>query len=135
MSEPVIVTDWALLKLALAEGVECQVAGFAGDFRFLSNFFESPIQVDRFTYPTVEHAYQAAKTSNRVERQAIAALPGPGRAKRAGSKIQTGPEWEATKVAVMEQLVRLKFSTHADLREKLLATGTCYLEATNTWGD
>jgi ribA/ribD-fused uncharacterized protein len=135
MSDPLIVTDWELLKLALAEGVPCKVEGFEGDFRFLSNFFASPVEVERITFPTVEHAYQAAKTPNRGERQAIAALPGPGSAKRAGSKIRTDADWEATKVAVMEQLVCLKFTTHADLREKLLATGTCYLEETNSWGD
>ena len=92
MSEPVIVTDWELLQLALAEGVACKVEGFVRDFRFLSNFYPSPVEVDRITYPTVEHAYQAAKTSDRLERQAIATLASPGAAKRAGSKIQTGAD-------------------------------------------
>jgi len=73
MNDPIIVTDWELLKLALAEGVPCKVEGFEGDFRFLSNFFAAPLEVERITFPTVEHAYQAAKTPNRGERQAIKA--------------------------------------------------------------
>ena len=31
--------------------------------------------------------------------------------------------------------MRLKFTTHADLRDKLLATGDTPLEEGNTWGD
>jgi ribA/ribD-fused uncharacterized protein len=129
------VPDWDFLQEALAEGIPCRVEGFHGDFRFLSNFYESPIEVERLVYPTVEHAYQAAKTTLRGEHEAIARLPSPGQAKRAGSKLRPGEGWDARKVAVMEELVLLKFRTHAGLRDKLLGTGDCYLEETNTWGD
>jgi len=130
-----IVTELDFLCEALAEGIECRVEGFTGDFRFLSNFYPSPIEVDRILFPTVEHAYQAAKTSDRSQREAIAALPSPGKAKRVGSMLQPTENWERLKLGVMEALISLKFNEHVDLRQKLLATGNSYLEETNTWGD
>ena len=35
---------------------------FDGDYAFLSNFYESPCKFEGDIYPTVEHAFQAAKT-------------------------------------------------------------------------
>jgi len=122
-----------MLELALAEGVACKIEGLAGDFRFLSNFHPAPIEVDGLVFPTVEHAYQAAKTKDRNEKQFIAALPSPGSAKR--HLISVRDDWEQLKLSVMETLVELKFHTHEELRQKLCATGTCCIEETNTWGD
>jgi ribA/ribD-fused uncharacterized protein len=130
-----VVSDWDILAEALAEGVECRIEGFDGEFAFLSNFFPSPIEVDRIVYPTVEHAYQAAKATVRLERVRIAALESPGQAKRAGAKLALRPNWADLKVPMMTQFVRQKFETHDDLKQKLVATGTCVLEETNTWGD
>jgi predicted NAD-dependent protein-ADP-ribosyltransferase YbiA (DUF1768 family) len=39
------------------------------------------------------------------------------------------------KFDVMERCVREKFTRHADLRAKLLATGDAVLEEGNDWGD
>ncbi|MGH7133744.1 MAG: NADAR family protein, partial [Phycisphaerales bacterium] len=85
--------------------------------------------------PTVEHAYQAAKTLDPAERRRIAALPTPAEAKAAGRKLQMRADWEAVKFTVMETCVREKFTRHTDLREKLLATGDAELQEGNTWGD
>ena len=35
---------------------------FKNEHEFLSNFYPSPITIEDITYPTVEHAFQAAKT-------------------------------------------------------------------------
>ena len=35
----------------------------------------------------------------------------------------------------MEELILLKFRANSDLRDRLLATGHCFLEETNNWGD
>lgn len=110
------------------------IDNFYGEYRFLSNFWPSPIELDRMIYPTVEHAFQAAKTDNRPERERIAALPTPGSAKRAGRKVALRPDWEHVKVAVMEDLVRRKFSD-PDLAARLLATGAEELVEGNTWND
>ena len=108
---------------------------FTGDYDFLSNFHPSPIEVDGVVYPTVEHAFQAAKTFDRTEKQSVAEAATPGLAKRLGRKVRLRPDWERVKVGIMEDLVRLKFTTHADLREKLLATGVAGLIEGNTWND
>ena len=108
---------------------------FTDDYDFLSNFHFSPIEVDGRVYPTVEHAFQAAKTFDQTQRQAIAEAATPGAAKRRGRRVQLRPDWEQVKVGIMEELVRLKFTTHADLREKLLATGDAELVEGNNWND
>jgi predicted NAD-dependent protein-ADP-ribosyltransferase YbiA (DUF1768 family) len=43
--------------------------------------------------------------------------------------------WESIRIDVMFGLVFQKFNSDKDLRIKLLATGTAYLEETNSWGD
>ena len=47
---------------------------FDGKYAFLSNFAESKISFEGLTYPTVEHAFQAAKTLDEEERLYIAPL-------------------------------------------------------------
>jgi ribA/ribD-fused uncharacterized protein len=53
----------------------------------------------------------------------------------AGRQVQARPDWEQVKVGIMEQLVRLKFTTHSSLRDQLLATGDAELLEGNTWKD
>ena len=108
---------------------------FTGDYDFLSNFHPSPIEVDGVLYPTVEHAFQAAKTEDPEEKRGAAEAPTPGSAKRKGRKVQLRSDWEQVKVGIMEDLVRLKFMTHPDLREQLLATGDAQLVEGNNWND
>ncbi|MEA2735214.1 MAG: hypothetical protein QOE14_1665, partial [Humisphaera sp.] len=87
------------------------------------------------TYPSSEHAYQAAKTLDVAERKKIAATTSPADAKRAGRALKLRDDWETAKFDVMERCVRDKFTRHPDLRQKLLATGDAELIEGNTWGD
>lgn len=113
-----------------------KIAAFQGEFRFLSNFWPAEIEFEGQTYPTVEHAYQAAKSLDPDERRRIAALPTPADAKRAGRAVAPlRGDWETVKFDVMERCVREKFTRHADLRRRLLATGDMLLEEGNDWGD
>jgi ribA/ribD-fused uncharacterized protein len=107
---------------------------FKGERAFLSNFWPSPAILDGIAHRTVEHAFQAAKTFNRHERELIAAQPTPGAAKQAGRKVSLRPDWEAVKVQIMEDLVRRKFAD-PELAHKLLATGDEDLIEGNTWND
>ena len=111
------------------------INGFEGEFRFLSNFYPSVVKWDKKTYPTVEHAYQAAKTNIEKERSLIRKEPSPGRAKRLGKKVTLRKDWENIKLSVMHDLILQKFSTDENLKQQLLSTGGCYLEETNSWGD
>ena len=108
---------------------------FAGKHEFLSNFHPSPIEVDGILYPTVEHAFQAAKTDDPEEKRTIAAAATPSKAKQKGRKVTLRPDWEKVKVGIMEGLVRMKFEAHTKLRRQLLATGHTELVEGNTWND
>lgn len=109
---------------------------FEGEYAFLSNFYPSPMMgFDAIEYPTVEHAFQAQKSLDIMERMAIAKAPTPGKAKRLGRKVKLRPNWNSIKEEVMYNYVFHKFHTHPELKEKLLATGNEYLEEGTTWCD
>ncbi len=111
------------------------ITEFQGEHRFLSNFWPAEVVHEGISYPSAEHAYQAAKTLDRAERRRIAAILDPGDAKREGRKLALRPDWETAKFTVMEHCVRDKFTRNADLAAKLLATGDAELIEGNTWGD
>lgn len=111
------------------------IESFSGEYRFLSNFWRAPTEYDGEVYPTSEHAYQAAKTLNHQERQAVKEMPTPGTAKVYGTQVTLRSDWETIKLDVMEQVLLSKFSRSQGLRAKLLATGDAELIEGNKWGD
>jgi len=113
----------------------CRVIdSFSGDFRWLSNFAPAPVMLDGVEYPTTEHAYQAAKTTDDAEREAVRQCATPGRAKRMGREITMRFDWDDVKEAVMLDLTRQKYAL-PEYRERLLATGEREIVEGNTWGD
>jgi ribA/ribD-fused uncharacterized protein len=111
------------------------IGPFAGPYRFLSNFFPVQIRFEGMSYPSVEHAFQAAKTTHPDERQRVRACPTAADAKLLGRKVHVRPDWETIKLGVMEHLLRQKFTTHGGLRQQLKATRPHPLVEENTWGD
>lgn len=109
---------------------------FDGEYAFLSNFYDSPIKPfnDWILYPTVEHAFQAAKTNDIGMRKKIASQPTPGKAKSLGRHVDLIPNWREDRIYVMYQCLRAKFEI-PDLRAKLLSTGDAHLIEGNWWGD
>ncbi len=112
-----------------------RICGFFGLFSFLSNFFPAKVHYEGLDYPSVEHAYQAAKwpQNKRQEFTMISAAE----AKKLG---QNAPglnmkEWNEKKYNIMAILVLQKFLYNQTLKEMLLATEDAYLEETNHWGD
>lgn len=111
------------------------VYGFFGSFRWLSNFHLVPITYDGLTYPTTEHAYQAAKSFDPKIRQLFAeVIEKPKDARLYGQEIELDPSWEVRKLEVMLDITRIKFKQEP-LRTWLLETENLYLEETNGWGD
>lgn len=109
------------------------IVAFTGANRFLSNFWPATVTLDGVAYPSVESAYQAAKTLDleaRVPFQSASA----SEAKKLGKSLPMRADWEAVKLAVMEGLLRQKFADPY-LREQLLATGDQLLQEGNHWGD
>jgi len=109
------------------------ITSFSEENRFLSNFYPCVVEMEGIEYPSVEHAYQAAKTLNVAEREEIVLLTA-GQAKRRGYRVTLRADWESIKLGIMEDLVRQKFNKEI-LREKLLATGDAELIEGNDWGD
>ncbi|MGD9725355.1 MAG: NADAR family protein [Nitrospira sp.] len=114
------------------------IDNFKGEYRWLSNFHLCEIEWQGDTYRSVEHAYQAAKTSDPEERRKIREAATCGKAKRLGQKVTLDPVWAARerscKLATMRGLLWRKFQNPL-LREKLIQTGRHHLIEGNDWGD
>ena len=111
------------------------ITSFRGEFRFLSNFHPSPIQLEDGIYANVEAAFQASKTLNPEERAEIRNQSSPTMAKRKGRKVTLRSDWEQVKLGIMHELIRQKFTRHPELKENLLATGSEDLIEGNNWND
>lgn len=111
------------------------ITKFDGEYRFLSNFFLVAIDIDDHSYPSVEHAYQAAKTHNANERARIRRARSAGAAKHLGRRVTLRSDWDSVKLEVMRRLVRQKFHSDRGLRRALLATRDAELIEGNHWRD
>lgn len=111
------------------------IESFTGPFRFLSNFHYCPITYEGLTYPSLVHAFQAAKSLDPLERAFIRDSDTPGRAKKQGRAITLRPGWEQCKQNIMLKLLHTKFAPHSALAAQLLATGERKLIEGNHWGD
>lgn len=107
---------------------------FDGKYSFLSNFYPVKIVLDGLYYLSVEHAYQAAKTDIRSERDIIIACKTPAQAKKIGKLVTISPYWEERKIDVMHALLTQKFS-NPELKEWLLSTGTGFIVEGNKCHD
>lgn len=86
-------------------------------------------------YPTLEHYYQAQKTLTLTGRMRIAALPTAGQAKKAGRALTVRGDWESTKLIVMREGLRQKYSSGSENAQILLDTGDEELVEWNYWHD
>lgn len=110
------------------------IAEFRGRWSDLSNFSAAEVHLDGELYPTVEHAFQAAKSLSPEVRACVRAAPTAAQAKRIGRHVELRADWEAVKVVIMRDLLARKFMwpVHSDV---LAATEDRVLVEGNTWGD
>jgi ribA/ribD-fused uncharacterized protein len=108
---------------------------------YFSNFAAFPIDLDGRTWPTSEHYFQAQKFESWEHQDAIRQTPSPMIAARLG-RDRSKPirkDWETVKIAIMRRGVLAKFTQHAELCAKLLATGDATIVEHNErdayWGD
>jgi ribA/ribD-fused uncharacterized protein len=101
-----------------------------------SNFETIPggLAFEGLTYPTLEHAFQAAKTLDPGERVRVARCSTPGAAKRLGRHVTLRDDWDERRLAIMAELLALKWGPEP-FRSQLLATGADFLIEWNTWHD
>lgn len=112
------------------------ITQFKGKYNFLSNFYPCTIRVrGGRIFPSVEHLYQAAKTSDRDRQEEIRNTPSAGIAKRVGNLVPLREDWEEIKYNVMQSAVLMKFAQNTDLGEKLIDTYPLYLIEGNYWHD
>jgi ribA/ribD-fused uncharacterized protein len=112
-----------------------RISDFEGKNYFLSNYAPARVKLNGLEFPTVEHAYQAAKTLETAARQKIQGASTPGLARKMGRQLPQRPDWPEVKVEVMRDLIRQKFEQHPNLNKQLLATGDAELVEGNTWHD
>lgn len=110
------------------------IAEFENEYRWLSNFWMSDVKMYGKIYPSVEHAYQAAKTLDLALREKMRLCKTAAGVKKMGRKLVIREDWESIKISVMEELVTRKFQ-NTELRAKLLATGDAELIEGNWWKD
>lgn len=116
------------------------IAGFAGEHRFLSNFFVLDEWIDfrGHKWATTEQAYQAAKLRdedlefmNEMDQNKIT----PGKAKRIGREIDIRPDWDKIKITVMTIISWEKFEKNPELMKLLQQTKGHELIELNSWND
>lgn len=113
---------------------------FRGQYYFLSNYYsalEEPIELDGLLFPSVEHAYQAAKTTDEVKRRQIQQAKSPGNAKYLGRSLKSSmrKDWDSIKLQVMRALIEQKFTKNKSLCDRLVKTGNKKLIEGNNWND
>jgi len=103
-------------------------------YEFLSNFYKSAITYEGMLYPTVEHAYQAAKSLNKSTRELVKNAADPNIAKKLGQSISVRDDWQHVKIDIMRCLIQEKFQ-NPFIRWKLKETANKRLVNENRWND
>ena len=109
------------------------INSFTKEYRFLSNFYITPVTYEGITYPSSENAYQAAKSRDADTRIKMATLS-PAQSKKLGQTVTLIPEWELNKVNIMETILKSKFE-NIQLARWLKDTDDAILIEGNLWHD
>jgi len=86
-------------------------------------------------WPSTEHYYQAAKTTDPEMQEKIRLAVNPGLTKKMGKNLSVREDWDEFRVEVMRKALDMKFSQHADLRNQLIETGDAELVEGTYWHD
>jgi ribA/ribD-fused uncharacterized protein len=105
------------------------------EYGWLSNFHPAPVEYQGKVWPTVEHAYQAAKTLVPAQQERIRQAATPAEAKKIGRVVSLRSDWGDVRGNTMLDLLVAKFRQHQELLERLLATGDLELVEHSPWGD
>ncbi len=111
-----------------------RIAGFVGPYRWLSNYYVSPVTYEGRSYGSSEAAYHASKFPE-AERDEFIRLDPDASKKLSRRKTFDQAWWDTRKEQVMREITRAKFTQNPGLAAKLLATGDRELEELNWWGD
>ena len=101
---------------------------------FLSNFYESSIELDGIVYRNAEAAYQAMKSNDSLVRVKFINLNGAS-AKALGKKIELRKDWNDIKLDMMYKIVKNKFMQNSTITKLLIDTNDKVIIEGNNWGD
>ncbi len=108
---------------------------FRDELYFLSNMYPCPINFTvngvEYTFSCSEAIYQGMKCPERIGE--FIGINGYA-AKDLGKKVKIRDDWRYVKIAIMEQIVKAKFTQNPELLAKLKQI-TGVIEENNTWGD
>lgn len=125
------VTEFSALPTCQRCPMTDHIPEFVGQYWFLSNFYIEPDGTH------VEGEYQACKTD--PPSHDLMKGVSPKQAKAMGARFKRNGllrrDWNHVSLAIMERIVRQKFTDHPRLARQLKATGRAYLEEGNWWGD
>lgn len=110
------------------------ITSFRGSNAYLSNMYDTPVELDGITYKNAEAAFQSLKLEDIDARKQFSELSGK-QAKALGRKVNLRPDWDTYRLEAMEKVLRAKFEQNPDLFEKLKNTGNVPITETNTWND
>lgn len=98
---------------------------YEGKWYFFSNLSSFAVEIYNAVWPTAEHAYQAAKFSDKAIREEILHARSAYAAKKIAHKYhpRRKSDWNKMKLDVMEKILRAKLTQHPFIREKLLDSG------------
>lgn len=114
--------------------VPMTINSFMGSYRFLSNFWPAEVFLEGTSYPSVENAYQAAKTTSPALREPFCTYSAT-EAKKHSHRLVVRPDWEQIKLGVMQALLEQKFLKGSELHTKLEQTNGMVLVEGNWWHD
>lgn len=111
-----------------------------------SNLYRRDLEFEGENFATSEHAYQAGKARKPEVRKWLMSAPSPALLAMAAHGLyywDVAPGWSTSKFDRMRDVLRAKFTQHADLRELLLSTGDARLvesatvdnEVNRLWGE
>lgn len=129
--------------LSLSDSKLVQVRGgiaFSSHHAYLSNFYPCSFKINGQNFDCAERAYQYSRAMHlnapELAKDILAAKNGK-ECKKQSYFVKSTPKWDNAKRGIMKMIVQEKFSQNADLKGKLLDSGTTVLiEATidTYWG-
>lgn len=110
------------------------ISQFNGNYHWLSNFYNCIVELDDRLYPSVEHAYQSAKSDDKNWKLECQTNISAGTIKRLGKEVEIVDDWETKKIYIMAKLINQKFNREP-FKSFLLATNDEVIQEGNYWGD
>lgn len=111
-----------------------KIIRFNDEYFFLNNFANSKLTINGITYPSVQHAFEAMKTSDKEVQAEIAVTEKAVDAMKIARNAPFRSDFIGNRLVIMEQLLRKKFDSPY-YKKQLLATGDKEIVNTLYWKD